>query len=102
MPQLQSLHLHVQAPVLTELGQDSPLSVWSPVLHSLRSVAYFPAHTWGWKPFHRSPGSLVFFALPFPEHLTLLAEILLDLRPRVSEWQGDGTELVCCWFAWCL
>lgn len=32
MPQLQSLHLHIQAPVLTEPGLDSLLSVWLPVL----------------------------------------------------------------------
>lgn len=32
MPQLQSLHLHLQAPVLTEPGLDSLLSVWPPVL----------------------------------------------------------------------
>lgn len=98
VPQLQSLHLHVQAPVLTEPGQDSPLSVWPHVLCSPCSVARVPTPIWGWKPFHRSPGSLVLFALPFPEHLTLLAKILLDLRPRVSEYQGVGTGLVCSGF----
>lgn len=98
MPQLQSLHLHIQAPVLTELDW-IPLSVWPPLLCSPRSVAHIPSPTWGWKLFHRSPRSLVLFALPFPEHLTLTATVLLGLRPRVSEWQGAGTERVCCWFA---
>lgn len=101
MPQLQSLHLHVQAPVLTESGLDSPLSVWTPVLCSLHSVARVPTPAWGWKVFHQSPGTLVFFALPFPEHLTS-GKKLLNLRPRVIKWQGAGTEHVCCWFAWCL
>lgn len=102
MPQLQSLHLHVQAPMLMETGLDSPLSVWTPVLCSPCSVAHGPTPTWGWMLFHWSPGTLIVFALPFPKHLTLPAKILLGLRPRVSEWQGAGTEHVCCWFAWCL
>lgn len=70
VPQLQSLHLHVQAPVLTGSGLDSLLSVWTPVLCSLHSVARVPTPAWGWKVFHQSPGTLVVFALPFPEHLT--------------------------------
>lgn len=101
MPQLQSLHLHVQAPVLTELGLDSLLSVWPPCFAPCAQWLASPLPLGGGScSISLSPGSLVLFTLPFPEHLTLVAKILLDLKPRVSEWQGDGTELVC-WFAWC-
>lgn len=70
MPHLQSVHLHVQVHMLTEPGLDSPLSVWPHVLCSQHSVAHVFTPTWGWKPFHWSPGNLVLFALPFPVHLT--------------------------------
>lgn len=64
MPQLQSLHLHLQAPVLTEPGLDSLLSVWPrallPVLsgsrlHSHLGVEAIPPVPWTSCPFRLYP-----------------------------------------------
>lgn len=51
MPQLQSLHLYIQASVLTEPDLDSPACQSGPMLCSLRSVVGFPL-TWGRKLCH--------------------------------------------------
>lgn len=96
MSQLQSLHLHIQAFVLTELDLDSPTyysgpmcfaphAQWSPSLSPHLGLEVLPL----------SPGNPV-LTLPFPEHPTLLAKTPLDLRPRASGWHGGGTDLVCC------
>lgn len=70
MPQLQSLHLHVQAPVLTEPGLDSPLSVWTPVLFAPYTQWLVSPLLLGGEDVPPVPWNFVFFALPFPEHLT--------------------------------
>lgn len=94
MPQLQGLHLHVQAPVLTGWA-------WTPRCPS-GPPCFAPRTQWltsllplgvGSRSTSPSPGSLVLFALPFPEHLTLVAKILLDFRPRASEWWGMALSL---------
>lgn len=53
MPQLQSLHLHVQAPVLTELGLGTPPPVSLAPCALLPALSgHFPAPTWGWELCH--------------------------------------------------
>lgn len=96
MSQLQSLHLYIQALVLTELDLDSPTyysgpvcfaphAQWSPSLSPHLGLEVLPLY----------PGNPV-LTLPFPEHPTLLAKTALDLRPRASGWHGGSTDLVCC------
>lgn len=93
MPQLQSLHLHIQALVLTEPDSDSSTYQFGPLCFTPHAQWLLPPHallpllgagrcaTVPWK---FCPA----LTLPFPEYLALPAKFLLDIRP------GDGPELV--------
>lgn len=97
MSQLQSLHLHIQALVLTELDLDSPIYQSGPMCfapHAQWSLPLSP-HL-GLEVLPLSPGNLV-LTLPFPEHPTLPAKIPLDLRPRASGWHGVALILCVAW-----
>lgn len=96
MSQLQSLHLHIQALVLTELDLDSPIYQSGPMCfapHAQWSLPLSP-HL-GLEVLPLSPGNLV-LTLPFPEHPTFPAKIPLDLKAK-SQWVAwGGSDLVCC------
>lgn len=88
MPQLQSLHLHVQALVLTEPDLDSPTYQSGPLCFASHAQWSLPPNPHlELEVLPLSPGSPI-LTLSFPEHLTLPANILLDLRPRASGWHG--------------
>lgn len=96
MSQLQSLHLHIQALVLTEPDLDSPTYQSGPMCSAPHAQwSLLPTPHLGLEVLPLYPGNPV-LTLPFPEHPTLPAKILLDLRPRASGWHGGGTDLVCC------
>lgn len=79
MSQLQSLHLHIQAPVLTVPDLDSPpISLAPCALFPVLSGHYSPTPHLGLEVLLLYPGNPV-LPLPFPEHPTLPANILLDL-----------------------
>lgn len=84
MSQLQSLHLHIQALVLTEPDLDSPAYQSGPMCFAPHAQWLLLPNPHLWlEVLPLYPGNPV-LTLPFPEHPTLPAKILLDLRPRAS------------------
>lgn len=77
MSQLQSLHLHIQALVLTEPDLDSPpISLAPCALLPMLSGYYSPNPTYGWKFCHCT---LEILSSPCPSlSIRLFQQILLD------------------------
>lgn len=74
MSQLQSLHLHIQTPVLTEQGLSFPTCQSSPLCFApCAHVVAFPLPL-ELEAMPLSPGSLVLLALLCPEHLKLFQQ----------------------------
>lgn len=94
MPLWHKAYIYTYSACADGLGLDSRCPSGPPCLAPCSQWLTSLLPLGGWKPFHWPvPGSLDPLRLALPEHLTLVAKILLDFRPRASEWWGMALSL---------